>query len=141
MKMSLITFWRGNDALAQLARFVAVGSLAAVIYILGTGFLREHTKLSVPVAASAVFALVVTINYVLHYFWTFRCTRTHGNALPRFLGVATGALVLNFAAVLLMSRLVPQSHIIPLLCGIGLVVVWNYAMSKFWVFIDHRQDV
>jgi putative flippase GtrA len=119
---------------AQLLRFATVGLLATGIYLGAVTLLSRWLELSVPIAATISFVLVVTINYLLHYFWTFRSRRHHGSAVPRFLVTSVGGLAINYAVVALGTRWLQLSQTPVLFLGIGFVVLWNYALSKFWVF-------
>jgi putative flippase GtrA len=124
---------------AHLLRFGIVGLLATGIYLLCTKLLQLYAGAPVAVAASVSFVIVVAMNYVLHYSWTFRSTQPHAVALPRFLIVSTGGLIINYLVVLLGSRWFAQGEILVLLMGVAAVVGWNYLLSRFWVFFDHRR--
>lgn len=120
----------------ELARFGVVGTIGALIYLVSTTALSQHAGLPLAIAAAVSFVLVVAINYVLHYFWTFKSMQSHLAAAPRFLGTAAGGLALNSGFLLLGSHLNLLSPTALLLSGICLVVAWNYLLSKFWVFMD-----
>ena len=123
---------------AQLLRFAIVGLLATGIYLSSVTLLRRCLELSVPMAATISFIVVSTTNYLLHYFWTFRSRRHHGSAAPRFLGTSLGGMAINYAVVALGTRWLLLSGTGILFLGIAFVVLWNYTLSKFWVFVDSR---
>jgi putative flippase GtrA len=123
---------------AQLLRFAIVGLLATGIYLSGVTLLSRYLELSVPMAATISFVLVSTTNYLLHYFWTFRSTRHHGSAVSRFLGTSIGGMAINYAVVALGTRWLLLSQTAILFLGVAFVVLWNYTLSRFWVFGDIR---
>lgn len=128
---------RVNDcSLRQFVRFGLVGSFGAGVYVLATGLLVRYCGLSIVASASLSFVLVVAINYLLHYRWTFESKRRHSSAILRFLGTSIGGMAINSGFLLLSVRFVNWPLPVLLLMGACLVVLWNYLLSRFWVFTD-----
>jgi putative flippase GtrA len=141
MSREMVADWRVRPLTAQLLRFAIVGLFATGIYLSSVTLLSRRLELSVPLAATISFIMVSTTNYLLHYFWTFRSRRHHGSAVPRFLGTSLGGMAINYAIVALGTRWLLLSRTGILFLGIAFVVLWNYALSKFWVFVDsHSGD-
>src|SRR6266702_6142544 len=115
-----------NASVATLIRFAVVGVFGAGVYLFGTSLLHQNARLSVPAAATVLFVTVVMINYVLHYSWTFGSRRTHESAAPRFLGIAVGAMGINYLVVALGTRWLHLSQPVVLVLGGLIVVAWNY---------------
>jgi putative flippase GtrA len=134
--MSRPPSWSKLPALAEFSRFGAVGVLSTALYLLSTMLLGRFAHLTVAAAAGASFLFVVTINYLLHYSWTFRSDRPHSSTLPRFIATAISGMAINSAVLLLGARYQILQPVPLLLLGVCLVVVWNFLLSKFWVFID-----
>ena len=130
---------RIREPCAQLARFAAVGTAATGLYLSTAGLLEHYTGIPVSIAASVAFIVVVTTNYILHYFWTFRTDRSHASAIPRFISTSLGGLAINYAVVQFGTRWanLPKTWI--LLLGVALVVVWNYLLSRGWVFVSRAE--
>lgn len=126
--------------LAYMLRFGIVGLLATGIYLVSTRILQQHTGLPVQVAASISFVIVVAMNYWLHHSWTFRSTRPHVSALPRFIAVSAGGFLINYLVVLMGSHWLSNAETLVLLVGVAAVVGWNYLLSRFWVFLEHRRQ-
>jgi putative flippase GtrA len=127
---------RRADDTTRLIRFGTVGLFATGIYFTIIVFLHQHAGVSVPEAATASFVLVAAMNYLLHYFWTFRSHRSHVSAVPRFIGTSVSAMAINYGVVALGIRWLALPQTVILLVGIVLVVIWNYLMSRFWVFAE-----
>ena len=117
-----------------MVRFIVCGACSAALYIEATRILQNWTNLPTQVAASISFACVVVISYFSHYHWTFRSMRPHSDALPRFVGVNVIGLTLNYAVISLTLRYSPLSTLAALLVGVFVVVIWNYSLSRSWVF-------
>lgn len=120
----------------QLVRYAVVGISATGVYLLCVHLLREYGGLPMTAAASIAFVVVVMMNYVLHYYWTFESSRPHVSSIPRFIVTSTGGMIINLTVVSLGAPLLPQAPTLVLLAGCGIVVAWNYLMSRFWVFLD-----
>lgn len=127
---------RTHDSRAQLARFATVGVVATGLYLSYTHLLERYVGMQSPIAACVAFLLVVTTNYALHYSWTFRSDRPHASTIPRFISTSLGGLAINYAVVECGTRWlsVPKTWI--LLLGVALVVIWNYVLSRLWVFVS-----
>lgn len=118
----------------QLVRFGIVGLLGTGIYLAATILLVSYGGWSVVASATASFLLVIATNYFLHYSWTFRSRRPHSSALLRFIGTSAGGMVINTGFLLASTRVAALRPSILLLGGVCLVVLWNYLLSKLWVF-------
>lgn len=127
---------RGWLFACQLMRFGLVGVIGAGVYFLATLLLVRYRGWSVVSGASVSFVLVISINYLLHYSWTFRSRRPHSSATVRFVVASVGGMVINSGFLFLGPRLVEWSPEALLLTGVCLVVLWNYLMARFWVFTD-----
>lgn len=128
----------GNPVVAQMIRFGLVGLCATGTYFVSTLLLHRYVPLSLPVAAAVSFAVVVAMNYVAHYSWTFRSDRAHAAAIPRFLATSVGGLAINTVVVALGGRWPGARQTTILLVGAVVVMIWNYLLSRFWVFIGRR---
>jgi putative flippase GtrA len=123
-------------SLSQLVRFGLVGTLGAGVYFLSTALLMRYCRWSFVASASTSFVLVVAMNYVLHYSWTFRSKRPHSSAVVRFLGTSVGGMAINSGFLFLGARFATLPQSVLLLTGACLVVLWNYLVSRFWVFTE-----
>lgn len=132
--LTLNEAWRHRLATAaQLARFGASGLMTTGIYLVSTQVLHRY-GLSLTSAASISFCIVVLISYLVNYSWTFRSDQHHSVAVRRFTLMVVAGWVINGVTVALGSRWPGSSPTTILLAGIGLVVTWNYFVSRFWVF-------
>lgn len=135
---SSVSKGRANSAITQIIRFAIVGVCSTGIYVASTLLLHRYALLQVPAAASVSFAIVVAINYVAHYCWTFKSNCPHSVAVLRFLGTAAGGWIINSIVVALGTHWTGARPTTILLVGAASVVIWNYSLSKFWVFVDRR---
>jgi putative flippase GtrA len=125
----------------QMIRFCVVGLLTTGLYFAATIVAHRFAHLSLAVAASLSYVFLATMNYLLHYSWTFHSSRRHSVAAPSFVGAAAVGMAINYAAVTLSKRwlLIPQST--ALWVGVTLVLAWNYLVGRLWVFMDRHRAV
>lgn len=122
-----------------LARFGVVGVSTAGLYFLCARLLNQYGGVSIPAAASVSFVPAVAFNYALHYRWTFRSRERHSRTLPRFLSTSLSALIINYIAVACATRGLHFPRTEALLFGAVLVMTWNYALARMWVFVGARR--
>ncbi|WP_082717686.1 MULTISPECIES: GtrA family protein [Burkholderia] len=109
---------------------VGVSGTAAQYVILWT---LVSTAIAAPVFASAAGAVVGTLlNYVLNYHITFKRSRPHDQAVPRFFSVAFAGIVINvmamFALICLHVPFMP-AQVVATGCVLGATYLANSAWS------------
>jgi len=81
----------------------------------------------------------MTINYSFQKLWAFQSDRPHAQALPRYVVIHAGGIVLNVLTLALLSDTLalwlPLSQVI----AFGLVATWSYFLQKFWVFSSAKE--
>ena len=121
--------------IGRFSRFAVVGGVATAFhYIVLVVCVRE---LSVaPVAASAIgFALSSVLNYYLNYRLTFRSSRAHVTAVPRFLLIAGIGLGANSVAMWILTKSAHLEYVLAQLIATTFVLLWNYTANRKWTFL------
>jgi putative flippase GtrA len=124
-----------NAVLPRWLRFALVGCVstaidlgvfALMLYVFGWSPLAAHT---------AGFAVAVANSYLLNKLWTFEdrdwSRRAIGRGL-RFLLVAIGGWLVGALVILLLVPAIPA--LAAKIVAIGATFVWNYTLSRLWVF-------
>lgn len=124
--------------LEKLVRFGAVGVLTAAIYfgILWLG--RGGLHLDLPVAGALAYAVALPVNYLLHRNWTFRSSRSHGDAAPRYAVNFVWGLTVNFGFLHAARDLPPLPMVAVQLAAIVCLSVSSYLIMAAWVFVAGR---
>ena len=121
--------------MAKIVVFAAVGLLASAIHILVAWLLMFFLGVSVFICNLFGFLTAFVISYVGHYFFSFRSSASHLQALAKFLLTAiTGFLFNTFILYLLIHFFGYESIIFVVFavaCSAGLV----YLISNYWVFV------
>ena len=119
---------------AQFGRFVLTGGGATAIhYAIFWAVLRAEW--ANPVVASSVgFAVSALANYAANARFTFRSTRPHAEALPRFCLVALAGLFWNAVLIWLMHSVLGVNLLLAQLVATVCVLGWNFALNRIWTF-------
>jgi putative flippase GtrA len=92
-----------------------------------------------PVPASCIGALAgASVSYLFNRRYTFRSTRRHHEALPRFLLLAAAAFVLNAALLAAILRLLPVHYLVAQAITTACVIALTFGGGRFWVFAERR---
>lgn len=127
-----------QNTLGQFIRYLFVGGFAAIIdtgclYVLNARFSVSHLA-----AAAAGFALGLLINYIFSIIWVFESTGDFKGEFAVFSLIGISGLGWT---ELIMWVSVDHAHA-PVLAAkilaLGIVLIWNFAMRKKFVFEDRR---
>lgn len=118
----------------RLIRFSTVGVVGTVVYYMLLWGMVEVYGLSVLLATSIAFLLVVAQNYVLHYGWTFASDNPHSSAVPRFLLMSVTGFCINWGVMYAGIRIIEVNYLISQAVAIAIVVIWNFSLSATWIF-------
>ena len=123
----------------RFARFVAVGTAAAVTQYSTLIALVEVAHLD-PVVSSVIgFCAGGCINYILNRWWVFRSQRTHMEALPRFLIVASIGLLGNGLLMQLLNARLGWPYLLAQVATTGVLMLWHYTANALWTFAEARR--
>ena len=88
-----------------------------------------------PVVGSTVgFTVSLFVNYYLNHQVTFGGTARHGRALPRFVAIALGGLVLNSAIMALCYVHFGLHYFASQIVATGAVFFWSFTGNRLWSF-------
>lgn len=120
--------------IAMVLRFGAIGILATVIHMAGA-WASYHGFGLMPYAANLVgFAAAFLASYVGHFFWTFRMSGGHQQALPRFLVVSVGCYLMSNVLVWLIVARLMLSFDVALVAILLMLPVTSFTLNRLWAF-------
>jgi len=94
----------------------------------------ERGGMAPPLATALGFSTGAVVNYFLNARFTFRSTRPHRKALPRFLAVAAVGMALNSGIVALGVDVFRLYYMIPQVFATGTVVLGTFLVNRAWTF-------
>jgi putative flippase GtrA len=116
----------------QFLLFAGMGAIGTAAQYSVLIALVRLARMDAVLASTAGFVVGACVNYTLNYLFTFNSSKRHIEAL---LGMGNNAAI--------MAGLVHQAGMHYLLAQIvatGLVLVWNFAGSKLWVFREKQHE-
>lgn len=127
----------------EMMRFVVVGGVSFIIDFLLLFIFQEFVFKRVYCGVLLSQALSFTISLVIHYFlatfWVFRGhsvknAAAHAQASSLFVVTNLIGLALNELALLIGATLLGFHYLVVKLFAAGLVMIWNYAAQKFFIY-------
>ena len=118
----------------QFASFVLIGAMATVTHLLCLVVLVERFAWTALPASSIGAIAGAFVSYWLNYHHTFRSTRPHQQALPRFLLVAASAFVLNGALLVWSLREFNLNYVLAQLLTTFTVLTITFSAGRLWAF-------
>jgi putative flippase GtrA len=123
-------------ALPELIRFGVVGLSSVGIYFVLLWLFEAFTPLPLWLDATLAYGIGIIFNYLVQRSFTFRSTRQHQHAGPRYLMVQLGGMGIN-TLVLWLGVTRARWPILPVqFSAIVLTAIWSYFGQKFWAFRD-----
>ena len=123
-----------KDGILQIARFMTVGVMAAVVHLTVVVSLVQGYSLEPLMANIAGFMIAFQVSYFGHRLWTFNMTEAlHHEAYPKLVVVQVVNFAMNEALYYyFLSLHVPYG--VALLVVLAILPVFTFVVNKFWVY-------
>jgi len=119
---------------ARFGRFAVVGIFGTIVYAAVAWMLTAAFAANTMTATSISFVVVVALNYVLHYQWTFSSRKQHVVAVAQFAAASFLGFTVNFLAVYVGVVVWKFAYLAVQIPALFLVVASNFLLSALWVF-------
>ena len=116
--------------------FLLVGGLATLLHYLLLIALVQLAALPPLAASTTGFTLSAALNYSLNRRYTFRSSRAHRQALPRFAITALLGLALNAAFIWVGHDLLGLHYLLAQMIATLLTLAFNFFLNLLWTFVD-----
>lgn len=115
-------------------RFSVVGVTTAILYygLLLAGV--EYLHVSAVLVSAIAYPVVLAVNYLMHYRWTFATSSPHTIALKRYLLMTGCGFFINLSIMYVGVSVLQGNYLLVQTIAMAVVIVWNYGMSSVWVF-------
>lgn len=122
------------DSLNQFLKFTLVGVVATSAHYLVLVTLVQLCGIN-PIKASATgFAFGAFVGYRLNYRITFRSSKRHWEALPKFSAVALSGLAINTLIMIGLMTGMNAHYLASQVIATVIVLMWNFSVNKWWTF-------
>jgi len=123
-----------KKALRRLTAFALVGAIGTGAHYFVLVSLVEMVGLSAVAATSVGFVVGALVNYALNHRYTFRSSKAHLNAGPKFFLVAIVTGILNSLLVYIGVNLVGANYLLVQIGATLIVFLANFALNSLWTF-------
>lgn len=114
--------------------FLFVGGTAAAVHQMTVIGIVESGLLTPAWANLPAFMVAWIVSYLGHRTFTFRSTRPHREAAPRFLAISILAFLVNQAFFVVLLRFSSLHYAVALFMVLVTVAVLTYVLSRYWAF-------
>jgi putative flippase GtrA len=122
----------------SLLRFLFIGFLGTILNVVIFFIIADYLNIDANIASLIAFCIAVTQNYILNHVWSFKKIVTNNLNFKSYLryvyvnifGLVANIIVLN----LILIQFHPDLKVIAQLLGIIVGTVFNYILSKVYVF-------
>ena len=119
----------------QFSTFAVVGAIGTSGHYLTLLILVEYFMISPIIASTAGFSVGAVINYFLNYFLTFKSSRRHREAMPRFILFASIGALLN--ALLMQTGItMGMNYLFAQIFATAMVLGVNFYLNRRWTFSE-----
>lgn len=127
-----------KNTLYEFISFLKVGVIATACHYVLLIVLVEALSVNVLIASTlgAIFGAIV--NYALNYRLTFQSDLAHTSVIPKFIGVALLALVLNWALMKFFTETILIQYLLAQVITTILLVIVTYGLNKIWSFREKK---
>lgn len=122
-----------------MARYILVGGMTALGYLIVALFLVRYVELSVAMSGFVAFNMMLPIAYLGHKLHTFQSEGAHRQEFPRF--VFTAVLGASLSALLpwLFTTIVKSEPVIGFSVACIAIPLINYVLLSGYVFVQAKE--
>lgn len=125
-----------NPVLRQFCSYATIGAVGTAGHYTTLIICVELLAIRPILASTFGFIVGAVINYFLNYFLTFRSSKKHHEALPKFMITATVGMLLNLLIMSLALKILMLYYLLAQVVSTLLVMTWTFAINKIWTFAD-----
>ncbi len=122
------------NQLWELIRFSWVGGLTLCIYAGELWLLDRTCDFPTWLDATIAYGPCLVVNYALHRSFTFRSTKRHALAGPRYLVIQLGGMAINTAMIWLGVDVLLWPFLLAQFVALATLSLWSYLGQKLWAF-------
>jgi putative flippase GtrA len=115
------------------------GSIGTLAHYLLLVLLVEAAGADAVAASGSGFLAGAIVNYLLNRHYTFRSGRRHREALPRFLAVASGTMLLNMLIMYILHSIVGAHYLVAQIAATAGALFVNFGINRRWTFGAQRR--
>lgn len=120
-------------------QYGVVGVVGTVFHTAVLAFCVEYFQL-IPVISTIIgFLVSLVVSYRLNLVWTFKKSNFKKRRFIKYAITCSFGLILNVAIMFLITDILELSYWVGQLIAVILVPVFNFSISKKWVFVESEK--
>jgi putative flippase GtrA len=138
IKKTVSYFW---SLRREFTKYFIVG-FSGLFLDMGTLILFKEVFGIVPVLAVVINQiLLLTYNFTLNKYWSFRNREMPHKQLIRYLNLAVFNYLFSVATMYLFNQVLDYDYRLVRICTIAIMVSWNFFLYKYWVYKEEKADI
>ncbi|MDQ0089972.1 putative flippase GtrA [Paenibacillus anaericanus] len=134
MKNKMLKKLREYPVIINFIQYGFVGVLGTVIHTAVLALFVEYFNV-IPVLSTFIgFLFSLVASYRLNSVWTFKQRNRNKNSFIKYTIACSAGLVINVAIMFIVVDLLKYSYLIGQFISIIIVPVFNFSLSRYWVF-------
>lgn len=118
----------------QFLRFVAVGGITALLYVVFASALASYAELVPWLASTLSYASFALPAYFGHRRFAFRTSAKHQVAMPRYMAVQALCLALSAILTYVIDRAISLPPLMLFTIVACILAIVSFALARLWVF-------
>jgi putative flippase GtrA len=123
-----------RNTLKQFIYFTAIGGIGTGGQYITLIALVESNLFSALPASIVGITVGAVINYFLNYRFTFKSTKSHKEAMSKFIIVAIFGAIINTGLMYVGINVLYLYYLLAQIIATGIVLLWNFTANKLWTF-------
>ena len=123
----------------RFLKFGIVGGSGVFVNMFLLWFCKDRLNMPLTIASLIAIGVSIFTNFVLNNYWTWKDSSTKNkysfvHRMWRYYITASLSAAINYITLIVLSEYFGIYYLIANLIGIGLGMIFNFALGEFWVF-------
>lgn len=123
-----------RSARIQFLRYLFVGGSAAVVNLVAYAWFTEGLHMHYLVAGFVAYMVGFLWNYVISVLWVFKSRHSRTKEVVMVMLITVGGLFWTELLLYLLVEFADMHHFLAMFITLWIVLIWNFAMRKAYVF-------
>jgi putative flippase GtrA len=126
--------------IGKIIRFMIVGTLTAIIYAGTLAAILSMHLINATASTAIAYIFAITFNYWMHHRWTFKCDRSHGASIPRYIL----SIMPIYGLLIVVTEWLPQklntNFVWIQIIFFVLITIINFILQSLFTFTTPRRQ-
>lgn len=134
MKRKIIKVTKKYPSIINFIQYGLVGVIGTVIHTVILTICVELFSINPLISTAIGFLFSLITSYILNSFWTFKGSSMGKGSFVKYLLTCSFGLLINMFIMYVVVHLAHSSYLLGQLLAVIIVPIFNFTISKYWVF-------